>query len=338
MLSVLVPHLNYIKVLIYRGYVLESTQSILGVKERLIQENFNAIPDSDYQEIYNEIMSRPWAKTMIEENREIMRYNSTALPTAQEYPKSHENIKGLFRSGHRFEDALISDISVKTLTGRRKRGHFAKAKAILYDRRKRSYLENSLTMGIPLKEIVDGWNMTSSKTNTLHYNTISQYSYFFWNVRDRESLHVSRDGKLAVKLYLNLDRDNFFYDDHRELVFSNREEYRQVFGIVTAEERDKGKQQMLGSLYKYISKELNSSKGKPIRKDFLDFYMYLDRQQVDLSNVEMDGKEQVEEIERIKSRVTVVKEERLSLDQLRDEYVPPEDIEQDAPAELRMKK
>ena len=280
MLSVLVPHLNYIKVLIYRGYPLETTPRVIGVKERLIQENFNAISDEDYQAIYDEIMANDWAIEMIEENAEILDHNFGVSLVKQKYPKSHENIRTQFRSGQRFEEALIADVSLMTKTAIKRRGYFLKAKNILYDRRMRSYLENSLTLHLSLKEITNEWNTNSPSNEKLAYNTISQYSYFFWNVRSKENYHVSVDGRLAIKRYLNLDRDNFFYDDHRTLVFSNRKEYRQVFGIITPAERAEGKNQMLGSLYKYINGELTSNNKKPIRKDFLDFFMYLDKQAV----------------------------------------------------------
>ena len=71
----IIPHQEYIKALIFAGYPLESTDSVKGIDEILLDDHFNEIDIKYLKMIETKLMIDPLAKEVIKDNRKIQGYN-----------------------------------------------------------------------------------------------------------------------------------------------------------------------------------------------------------------------------------------------------------------------
>ena len=329
----LIPHERYIQVLLVRGMPMEDENGDMGVKNLLRMQNFNPISDWDYDRIYDKVMSYDGNKQAITENRKIIESNRVCGRKKGEmlvYDEEHALSTG---RAQYFGTMLSYDVPRKVHPSKYLRDRTYGAIRIMMTVRLRSFVEIGLMSEFSISEVVSNWRRMSKQAALVSMYSVSVFKWAFWDVADRSIFKIEHGGQLSLQRYMSSDDENHHYDLHRELLFRPQDEVYAAFGLASEDERDYGKKCILGELTTQIKKNRSGVFDKPIRDDILKLYMYLDTQVSKKDSGKKDASVYTDEIERMKSRMAVVKQERLTMDNLKN-YETIDDQETDEPADL----
>lgn len=334
----IIPHQEYIKALIFAGYPLESTDSVKGIDEILLDDHFNEIDIKYLKMIETKLMIDPLAKEVIKDNRKIQGYNRKEIDVDKHKRLIIDPItikKHIpFQSVGNDIVSLQSPLNYQNKTLKL----VYRAMWILRRQKLRQYIEVSVMLGRYMSDILSAWNSshvygrgTKISSADVHY-----YLRAFWNI-SRSTLRKKGADIMDIYEYIMCDEGNSHYDIHRELIMGEEVDVLSAFGCTDTASRAVDIRKLRGMTTRNIKNKLEK-KNSPLGKGLVDIFVHTDTQLKEAEAKGSGSDEMREEIERMKDRLIIVPIERRKLSELKDDYVDPKKIEQDSLVTKKVKK
>jgi len=293
-----IPFYHYIRLMMMCGLVRDEMKSIL------LSMNFNTLPEEVWDRIEDGIRSDPAVDILIRQNRR------------KRTMREHTLIPDRFLETFKAKDmAIMLMHSFDIKRHRNRRSHTKRAKHILDKWEEREYIECAASQGIPLSIIKERWNSYHGEAyNKLSLRALAAFYYFFWDVSEKtlDSLGATKQDLLD---YLVLNKRSPWYSNHRYLLYRQPIELFHYFGLMTNEERVGVNRLLLGDAVKEIRAAQRTS--KPVPPEAVDLFKTVNSELVAIDKEKKSVDSYRDEMDRIFSRVKVVKRERESIDEIR---------------------
>ncbi|MDA3813706.1 MAG: hypothetical protein PF570_05570 [Candidatus Cloacimonetes bacterium] len=276
------PHHNLIKVCIYAGYTNEMVESLME------QLGFNTIPGLCMKRIYDECNDTDGGAELLE--------SADVRKTFHDTDTYHSLFKWLQEE---------SDLSLFPL------------KEIIFDRDKRSFLENAIMVSLDPERLKKAWYEKFREKLTT--DQLEIFRYYFWNLKV--------DFKEGLLQYLRQDPHNSAYQEHRALFDKDHISFLSHHHLLTPKEKEI-KLQLAWSRQNHMREE-KFQKGDyylpPAQQNSL--FMFLEKTMENDKRV--DKAYYRTQLERIFSRITGKVRYNYTRDQLNNRSRPRKQNEQD---------
>ena len=221
-----IPHEQYIKAMLLSGLEYDD------IRARTALQGYTVLGKDYMDAISDRCKALPGGADMMKENKKRLSPKSKVKE-----PYILEETIEEFKYPDHFRDIVYHSMGYPL-----KKHHsqyYQSVVSILSNRRERSFLEIAEVMNIRVEDIQKNWGKItgkkrSDKTST---NKLSCYNYYYWrftlsNMREHGA---SRD--VDVWTYLDMDRENTFYETYKELIFTSPEVLYSFFGLLSDADR-----------------------------------------------------------------------------------------------------
>ena len=219
-----VPHKNFIRLLIYIGYKLDEVEGILR------RYCFNHIPKCFLEDIYSGCISFAEGKEMVAENQKRMALKEPLFDSSEVRKTFHYK--------------TIYDAAIQWPRAITRRGVFT-INVILKSEYKRRVFDLAHIVGMRYRQLFDLWQRHFKVELTR--NDYKLYKYYCW------TLPKFPFSKRGLYQYLQQDPTNALYRSYKSFFDLEPLDLIMKLGKFTDKERDMSNREMLGKLFVYRS-------------------------------------------------------------------------------------